>query len=571
MVRRKSLKAQELDIQVAEAVLGVQSGKYKSPYAAAKALGLSPTTVLKRVQGRVSRTQARQQQQILSATQEKSVLKWIKELTVGGYAPSHRLLREIADEIRMNRCRVFEPTQLFEPERISDFPLGQDWVPRFIQRHPHLKVRIGRRIEAQRMDGVTVPVVNAWFDALKDILTRMKIKENNIYNMDETGFSIGTMESTRIIIDSTLHTRYQAHPGRQEWVSIVECICADGTAIEPLVIFKGHNVLQSWIPNSVLNKWYFSANSNGWTSNLHGIEWLKRVFEPATRAKANGGQRLLICDGHDSHICGSFISHCIQNRISLLILPPHTSHVLQPLDVAIFGPLKKKLTAALAHLNEAQLVRIQKVEWLDAYIQAREQAISKTNIESAFRGAGLIPFQPQRVLRIIKSQPTTPPPQPQTSTEYDILDRVFLNSSPPDISTLHQGNQVLETALKAQTVLNTPVTRYVRKLAEETERLNTRDTIRKRETENLRAIIKTRKERKKGKRLALKGQFHISTEELRAAVVAAEKETKEQAGKKGKKKGKNILYEAESEQEIEEDIQEEIDSDIEDCIVVDVE
>ena len=84
--------------------------------------------------------------------------------------------------------------------------------------------------------------------------------------------------------------------------------------------------LTHWIPIEVINKWYFSANTNGWTSNLHGLEWLKRVFEPATRAKANGQQRLLICDGHDSHISGSFISHCIQNRIALLILPPHTSH-----------------------------------------------------------------------------------------------------------------------------------------------------------------------------------------------------------------------------------------------------
>jgi hypothetical protein len=44
------------------------------------------------------------------------------------------------------------------------------------------------------MDGVTVPVVNAWFDSYKDILVRMKIEEKDIYNMDETGFSIGTME-----------------------------------------------------------------------------------------------------------------------------------------------------------------------------------------------------------------------------------------------------------------------------------------------------------------------------------------------------------------------------------------
>ena len=170
-------------------------------------------------------------------------------------------------------------------------------------------------------------------------------------------------------------------------MSAVECICADGTEIAPLIIFKGQNVLQSWIPQEVLNKWHFSANTKGWTSNLHGLEWLKRVFEPQTRAKAtlsNGQlqQRLLICDGHDSHISGSFISHCIQNRISLLILPPYTSHVLQPLDVAIFGPLKKHLTTALLPLNKAQLLRITKAEWMEAYIAARERAFSELNIFS---------------------------------------------------------------------------------------------------------------------------------------------------------------------------------------------
>jgi hypothetical protein len=89
MVRQKSQKAQELDIQVTKAISGVQCGKYKLPYAAVKALGLSPTTVLRHFQGRSTRTQARAQQQILSLMQEKTVLKWIKELTISGYAPSH--------------------------------------------------------------------------------------------------------------------------------------------------------------------------------------------------------------------------------------------------------------------------------------------------------------------------------------------------------------------------------------------------------------------------------------------------------------------------------------------------
>jgi hypothetical protein len=77
--------------------------------------------------------------------------------------------------------------------------------------------------------------------------------------MDESGFSIRTMESTRIILDSTLRTKHQAHPGRQEWVSMVECICEDGTILPPLGIFKGKNVLQNWIPNDVLDKWFFSG------------------------------------------------------------------------------------------------------------------------------------------------------------------------------------------------------------------------------------------------------------------------------------------------------------------------
>jgi hypothetical protein len=40
------------------------------------------------------------------------------------------------------------------------------------------------------------------------------IMVDNTYNMDESGFLIGTLDSTRIITDSTLCTKYQAQPGR---------------------------------------------------------------------------------------------------------------------------------------------------------------------------------------------------------------------------------------------------------------------------------------------------------------------------------------------------------------------
>jgi hypothetical protein len=107
--------------------------------------------------------------------------------------------------------------------------------------------------------------------------------------------------------------------------------------------------------------------------------------------------------------------------------------VLQPLDVAIFRPMKKHLTTALSHLNEVQLLRIQKAEWLEAYIQARAAAFSISNINSAWRGSGLQPFQPQTVIRAA-TLPTIDVvvEWPHTPTEHDIFEKVFLNSSPLD-------------------------------------------------------------------------------------------------------------------------------------------
>ena len=71
---------------------------------------------------------------------------------------------------------------------------------------------------------------------------------------------------------------------------------------------------------------------------------------------------LLICDGHDSHITGEWIAHCMDNNIILMILPPHSSHLTQPLDVGIFDSLKKHMAAEIDPLIRLGVARIQKME-----------------------------------------------------------------------------------------------------------------------------------------------------------------------------------------------------------------
>ena len=65
----------------------------------------------------------------------------------------------------------------------------------------------------------------------------------NIYNMNESGFAIDDIEVSCCIINAEIRQQFQAKPGCQEWVTAVECVCADEAVVPPLIIFKGKKLL----------------------------------------------------------------------------------------------------------------------------------------------------------------------------------------------------------------------------------------------------------------------------------------------------------------------------------------
>src|SRR2546423_6723223 len=157
-------------------------------------------------------------------------------------------------------------------------------------------------------------------------------------------------------------------------------LCGRGLIV-PLIMLKGDKVSVSWIPPSALElNWYFAASAKGWTKNDRGFEWLTKVFDPRTREKAQGRTRLLICDGHDSHISAKFVAHCIENNICLFLLLPHSLHLLQPLDMGVFSPLKTAVSADLDRLIRVGVTHLEKAEWVESYIRAWPNAFMERNI-----------------------------------------------------------------------------------------------------------------------------------------------------------------------------------------------
>ena len=81
---------------------------------------------------------------------------------------------------------------------------------------------------------------------------------------------------------------------------------------------------------------------------------------------------------------------CLEKQIILLYLPPHSSHVTQPLDLGIFPPLKRYFRSKLSLLASGyDLARIQKHEYVDLYIESRIHAILVHNITKAFKKPGI--------------------------------------------------------------------------------------------------------------------------------------------------------------------------------------
>ena len=80
------------------------------------------------------------------------------------------------------------------------------------------------------------------------------------------GFNIGVRRTYAYVICDRMEKKtLEVQPGRSEWVTIVECICVDGSAIQPLIIFKGENFQTGWIPNDMNMTWNWSCNTKEWT------------------------------------------------------------------------------------------------------------------------------------------------------------------------------------------------------------------------------------------------------------------------------------------------------------------
>ena len=180
----------------------------------------------------------------------------------------------------------------------------------------------------------------------------------------------------------------------------MEAVSADGFLFPSYLIGNGSTHIFDWYKHVEAEdrEVCWAVSPKGWMDNKIGYDWLTNVYDPIPKAWCPGESRLLILDGHVSHVNYKFLRYCQQNNIVVFCLSLHSTHLLQPPDVGLFSQLQSHYRKTVQDNFLTTNIGINRDLFFPFYKQARALTYTVNNIASAFKKCRIVPFNPRTVL-----------------------------------------------------------------------------------------------------------------------------------------------------------------------------
>ena len=202
----------------------------------------------------------------------------------------------LVDRINTLSARGLPPTPQFVKNLVQKMVqkvVGDHWMIRFVQRHDDTlesiyldSIDYARRVADNarhfkhyfdtvgfktHLFSSNLSKYEPNFEKLQEKLRKYRISPSNTYNMDEKGFLIGLiMTMRRIVASAQLKTKKllgASQDGSREFISLLACICADKTALSPVLIYQGKSgdLQDSWLEDfgHLKDKAHFAFSTKG--------------------------------------------------------------------------------------------------------------------------------------------------------------------------------------------------------------------------------------------------------------------------------------------------------------------
>ncbi|KAF1995932.1 hypothetical protein P154DRAFT_556584 [Amniculicola lignicola CBS 123094] len=173
----------------------------------------------------------------------------------------------------VDKSRLLNTTQEIELVQYID----KLCVDRFIARY---KIKLVSHwtagIDTTRHRADSAFKYSLYFKLIGEKISRYNIEPHNMYNIDEKG-RLKRIFSRVLYEDGKQRSTIQ--DGSREWITLLACICADGSYLEPALIYQSASGLiqDSWLQalDHETHQVRISLSPSSWTNNDIGLAWLK--------------------------------------------------------------------------------------------------------------------------------------------------------------------------------------------------------------------------------------------------------------------------------------------------------
>lgn len=237
--------------------------------------------------------------------------------------------------------------------------------------------------------------IESWMDSLGSLLDANKFPPSLIFNFDETMCYPGKTR-TKVLVRSGSRPLTQIME-KGEHITFGLGIAADGGRVSPLMILPLQTL--PGLPPSLLNFFSITGQQSGWITEEIYQQWVKRVFIPyvARRRQELGCstlRALLLVDGHSSRDNEATTALLERANVDCLVIPAHSSTILQPLDLTVNGVFKTTLAEHWKPI-QGEEKDTRRVRLLAVAALALEAAMSTLHVTAGFARAGIYPFNKQ--------------------------------------------------------------------------------------------------------------------------------------------------------------------------------
>ena len=259
----------------------------------------------------------------------------------------------IAGSIRVNKTMSVKEFRKFLEEFISakyhkTVTLNKNYVSELIKRDPQLCTRRIKSLESPRCN-VSQEAVDEYISAINEMIANNPCP-SLVINMDETGLSAridkDTTRNCVVLADSPEDCFFEE---KSDYKSMSVCvgISLDGEHLKPLIITDRKRIDQSMERDKYIWNAEYTFTPRGFMNSDAMIVWIARclapyVFEQRTQIGDRNAVVYLLMDNMSAHDTEDVMNAFrLLDPVKIIKLPPHSSHLLQPLDAIYFGVFKQ--------------------------------------------------------------------------------------------------------------------------------------------------------------------------------------------------------------------------------------